>query len=196
MVPQDTVSCITYGLYNPFDTDVEGSLAASKELAPLVSPALSDPSVPVPKGTPPEQPVQRRICFSIPVAYPSGGLGPLFPRQSCPADSERRSYAGEVAALSKQVGGPTSGVGSATGTSVAAPLKLVVGCAPAGTDYGTPADVAFYAAIALVAGGLVRKYRKPSEVRRREKAERLKRQLEQLEREGAEKKERPETPEK
>jgi hypothetical protein len=186
VVPQDAVSCITYGLYNPFDSDVDGSLAASQELSPLVSPTHSDGPLRVPKGTAPESSLQRRICFSIPQAYPPGGLGPLFPSQSCPPDSERKSYTGEVSARSEPVGGRAGGVGSATGTAVAAPLRLIVGCVPSGTDFATPADLALYAVLALTAAGLVRRYRKPPEVRRREKAERLKRQLEKLQTESGE----------
>lgn len=188
VVPQGTTSCLTYLVYNPFDTDVDGSLVASKELAPLYSPAFSEGPAKVSKGTAPEAGIKRNICFDIPVLYPPGGIGPLFVSQSCPAESDRKEFKGEVAALSKPAGGVTSGVGSTTGTSVAAPLRLIVGCTPSPVAWTAPANLALYALIALIVASLVRKYRKPPEVRRQEKAERLKKQLEKLQQQETPKK--------
>lgn len=142
-VRENSQKCISYGLYNPFDENVSGYLTAIKELADMYE--TEDPKL-ISAGVASNKSIGTEICFNIPKVYEEECLiGNMFLcKRKCengagiPIIKEDTSitgktefkqviYKGEVMAayyLDREGGG----VGSATGTSFAAPLKLKVRC--------------------------------------------------------------------
>lgn len=122
-VSENTVKCITYGIYNPFDTDVTGFLEATKDLKDIYE---SEEPKTIPAGTSSQQAIPTEICFNIPSVYKEESYLGLLPKKECP--EKEVELKGEVVAAYR-VGG-SSGMGSATGASFAAPLRLRVRCSP------------------------------------------------------------------
>lgn len=116
--------CLTYLIYNPFDTDVYASLSAEGEIAGLVT--RLDGAVFVQKRTGHENGKEAKICFGR-----KGRLG-----TAC----EPGVYSGSViAALAT-----TSGQGN--GGASAQPLELTVTCRP---HYSAKIPLAIIAALGL-----------------------------------------------
>jgi hypothetical protein len=95
-------ACITYGIYNPFDRDVNGYLEATGDLKEIYT--AEEPKL-IPASTSSQNAVQTEICFKIP-KKPGTILH------------------GEVVAAFKPA--DVSGTGSAVGTSFAAPLTIAI----------------------------------------------------------------------
>jgi hypothetical protein len=143
-VNQGEQKCISYGIYNPFDTEVNGYLEATKGLEKIFS---AEEAKIIPAHTSSTNFVPTQICFNIPRVYQEDSFYGYFTQREC---SEKEVIlAGEVVAAYKLNSG--SGTGSATGASFAAPLKLKVACTPLKRDL-TPVYVfaALIIAIALV----------------------------------------------
>jgi len=121
-VQEDVKHCVTYFLYNPFDTDVMGYLKASGELEELVE---AEEAKLIPAGTSSDEAIATAICFNVPKIYEETcGLGGFSCERLC--EEPQKIYKGEVqAAYNLNYAG---GTGSATGTSVSARMKLLVNC--------------------------------------------------------------------
>ncbi|MCK5040265.1 MAG: hypothetical protein KAR87_04830 [Candidatus Aenigmarchaeota archaeon] len=142
-VSENSQKCISYGLYNPFDEDVIGYLTATKGLEDIYE---AEDSKLIFAGVASNKSIGTKICFSIPQVYEKDCLiGNIFLcKRTCEdgvgiplvrdedsitgkAEFKKIIYEGEVmASYTLNTGG--GAVGSATGTSFAAPLKLTVRC--------------------------------------------------------------------
>lgn len=139
IIKEESTSCVIYRLYNPFDSNVTGYLQALGEIKDLALPIEAQL---VPAGTSSVDALEADICFSIPNVYKEDCiLGPLLCERKC--DEPPVQYNGEVQGA-YNLGG-IGGTGSATGSSVSAPLRITAGCEQLTRDW-TPV----YAAIAIV----------------------------------------------
>ncbi|MBI4362911.1 MAG: hypothetical protein HY558_07025 [Euryarchaeota archaeon] len=173
------VSCLDYGLYNPFNTNVTGTLQATGDLDRVAVPVAP---VAVSKFTPSTSAVTTRLCFDVPRLYREEcRLGPYFCSRAC--QEPPVTYAGDVAAVAAPEGS-RPGTGSAVAAQSAAPLRITVACRSHGVDTSPERNGPVYGGLLLaigIAGWFGNQRRKPPEVRRKLKAEKLKRKLEGLE---------------
>lgn len=115
--------CVTYGIYNPFDTDVKGYLEATKELETISQ--AEEPKL-IPAHTSSTNAIPTQICFAVPKVYKEESFAGILTQRQC--SEEEVMLKGEVVAAYKLSGG--KGTGSVTGASFAAPLKLRIRCNP------------------------------------------------------------------
>lgn len=178
---EEATSCIQYGLYNPFSTNVTGYLTATRELSDLYSTPEGEKLVPA--GTFAKDALMTQICFEIGDVYKEECMaGDFLCKLEC--KEKEVTYEGEVAA-SYRTGGAVGGTGSAVGTSMAAPLTLTVRCTPHPVDY-TPLYMLIVGIIIIIILGFTGKKirdRKPPEERKKEKIEKLQRKIEEMEKE-------------
>ncbi|MBU0530697.1 MAG: hypothetical protein ABIH52_01910 [Candidatus Aenigmatarchaeota archaeon] len=121
-VRENSQTCITYYLYNPFDQDVKGYLEALGDLDELA--VAEEPKI-IPAGTSSKEAIPTDICFTVPKLYKEECLlGPLLCTRLC--DEEPVVYNGEVqSAYNLNFVG---GTGSSTGSSISARMRLLVNC--------------------------------------------------------------------
>jgi len=135
--------CLVYGLYNPFDTDVKGFLEATRDLTSIYQ--AEEPKL-VPANTSSKEALPAQICFSIPKVYKEDSFYGFLPQRQCGVEDVMLK--GEVVAAYKLSDG--AGLGSATGASFAAPLKLQVRCDPVDRNW-----IPVYAIIILMVAGIL-----------------------------------------
>lgn len=121
-IMEGTTLCVTYKIYNPFDTDIYGTLAAEGGLTNVTT--YVDPPVFVPKETAHKAGIDRRICFTVEDIHSDCLMGRAFCR-SC----STKVYDGSVVAYTAPSAG-TGGSGSATSAASGQPFKLTVVCNP------------------------------------------------------------------
>src|SRR3989339_326231 len=125
IVGEESTRCLEYGIYNPWDTDVNAILKVSDEFAAVVEKQESD-AVFVKSATSSTQALASNLCFTIGDVYEEECLiGDFFCERVCPAD--RFEYSGQVIveeAPRELDSGPT---GSGATFGIAAPLRLIVG---------------------------------------------------------------------
>ena len=109
-VNQGEVTCLNYGVYNPWDEDTVIELSADGGLGTYVDRVRS---AKVPSRTPSSDPKELSICFDIPVIL-----------DSCDVPEK---ISGNVVAQ-EQRSSSVSGVGSAANAVVSAPLTLEIVC--------------------------------------------------------------------
>ena len=124
-VSENSEFCVNYGLYNPFDEDVMGYLTAGKELSSFY---VSEDAKNIPSKTSSKNNIMTKICFTIPKIYKEDCLVGNFFLCKRECKEEQKIYEGEVMASYNLKN--REGLGSATGTSFASPLKLIVMCEP------------------------------------------------------------------
>jgi len=150
LVPENTKTCLTYKVYNPWPDDSYVEIELSEELLPIVSYVESETKF-VPKNTPSSEAIPVEFCFKTPRIYEQDCL--LFDKLICKQDclEDMQIYSGEVIVLEsndyKSSGG--SG-GSATAISVSAPLKVKVQCVAHKRNYSL-----IYIVVVLIAGILL-----------------------------------------
>jgi hypothetical protein len=145
--------CITYGIYNPFDTDVMGYLTATQELAGLYQ--AEEPKL-IPAHTSSGEAIPTNICFTVSEVYEEKSYLGFLPKRQC--SEEQVTLKGEIMAAYVLESGP--GMGSVTGVSFASPLRLRVTCTPLERNW-TPV-YAIIILIVAIAGFAFRKRRRPS----------------------------------
>ncbi|MCK5476775.1 MAG: hypothetical protein KAI55_02555 [Candidatus Aenigmarchaeota archaeon] len=129
-VNENSQYCLEYGLYNPFDEEVFGYLTAVKDLENIYE---AEEHKLIPSETSSKKAIMTKICFNIPKTYKEDCLiGNLLCERTC--NEEQVVYNGEVMAA-YELKGNAGGTGSATGTSFAAPIKLMVECEPKNRDW-------------------------------------------------------------
>ena len=111
--------CITYDIYNPFDTDVTGFLEATDDLEKISH--AEEPKL-IPAHTSSSKAIPTQVCFNVPMVYKEESFFGLLPKKQC--SEGEVTIRGEVVAAYKLTGG--TGTGSMTGASFAAPLKIRV----------------------------------------------------------------------
>ena len=136
IVEEGKTYCINYGLYNPFEGDVYGYLKATGDLENI---SQAEPPKLIPEYTSSSQAIPTRICFTIPRVY---NLSCIFPNFLCERKCDKQVVLeGEVLA-SYYIKEEEVGMGSRTGASFAAPLRLYVKCEEMKRDY-TPLIIIF-----------------------------------------------------
>jgi|TARA_Y100000034_G_scaffold93268_1_gene112850 hypothetical protein len=104
-------SCMTYGVYNPWDESVVAELTADEELEQFVKKIHSEK---IPGGTNSGDAIQVKICFDV-------------PKNTLDSCEDTRVFEGNIIAREKKESS-IGGVGSATTTIVTAPLTVEVVC--------------------------------------------------------------------
>jgi hypothetical protein len=140
--------CRTYGIYNPFDTDVTGFLQATEGLGGIYE--AEAPKL-IPAGISSGEAIPTQICFNVPNVYEEESYFGFLPQKQC--NEKEAILKGEVIAAYDLAGG--AGTGSVTGASFAAPLRLRVRCTPMERN-STPA----YFLIIVIIGALTLIYLK------------------------------------
>ncbi len=141
-IMEGATMCVTYKIYNPFDTDIYGALAAEGNLLNVTT--YVDPSVFVPKGTFHKAGIDRRICFGVEDIHSDCLIGRAF----CRTCSEK-TYDGSVVAYTAPSPG-TGGSGSSTSAASGQPFRLTVVCNP---NHFMPFRYLIYAAGVIVLAG-------------------------------------------
>ncbi|MBI2584196.1 MAG: hypothetical protein HYW25_05995 [Candidatus Aenigmarchaeota archaeon] len=125
-VAEESMHCIDYGIYNPWNTDVNAVLKVSGEFLQVAEMKKSEP-VFVKAATASSAALPSRICFRIGDTYEEECLiGNWFCDRTCP--KEQREYAGQVVVEEAPEESTVGGTGAMVTFSVAAPLRLVVEC--------------------------------------------------------------------
>ena len=104
-------TCLSYGIYNPWDESVITELTADEELAQFVNKPKTKE---IPGGTSSGDAISIKVCFDIPPNT----------LENC---GETRVFEGNVIAKEKKELS-ADGIGSATSTVVTAPLTIEVVC--------------------------------------------------------------------
>lgn len=123
VVNEGEQKCVTYGIYNPFDTDVTGFLTATRELEGFYQ--AEEPKL-IPAHTSSNEAISAQMCFNVPKVYKEEFYFGYLPQRQCSEDEIMLK--GEVMAAYMLSG--RAGTGSVTGVSFAAPMMLRVRCTP------------------------------------------------------------------
>lgn len=167
-------NCITYGLYNPWDQDVEVILTAGKDLSKFVKPTKP---IKIKAYTYHNNSIEVQLCFAIPKIYKKSCLlGNILCKQEC--NQEQIKYNGEIIAIEKKEKSKTAHTGSSTAVSASAPLKIKIRCKPHPTDL-----TILYIALIIIALIILTTFlykAKPKEKREQEKLKKLEKKLKQM----------------
>ena len=158
IVNEDSVHCVQYGVYNPWDEDVTAVLSVSKELKDVIVMEESESKY-IAAETFHNKSVPIEFCFRIAKIYSEDCImGSTLCEQTC--SEEQVEYEGKIIAMEK-AGGMTGGsAGSATALGVSVPLKLRVKCVPHPRDYGPIYVVVIIIALILLGMVLAKAKRK------------------------------------
>jgi len=155
VVGENAEHCINYGLYNPFDVDINGMLDATGDLKKI---SRADEPIPVPKNTSSADAKPAKICFDVPKVYKEDCiLG--FCKRECPEKVSVEPWKNEIRIEGNIIAvyvlpeTALSATGSKTGISGSVPLELVVKCEPKSRNtagmYATMAGIAVLAALII-----------------------------------------------
>jgi len=180
-VEEDSINCLNYGVYNPWDEDVNIEVVAEDDLADMV---MSIDPVFVSAGTKHDEATEVDVCFRVPELFEKDCLlGPILCKPICPVEDPVLS--GNVVVREAEIAG-ISGTGSRATISASAPLRLIGKCEDVGRNW-TPLLLIIIAVIAAIAGGAyaLRQRQKPASREKlakeysslREKMERLQKQM-------------------
>lgn len=161
LVPENTKTCLTYKVYNPWPTDSYIKIQLSDELMEIVSYFDTDVTF-VPKETSSSEAIPVEFCFKTPKVYDRDcWIGDsLICEQECTQDM--KVYSGEVEVMeasSSDLSDAGAG-GSATAMAVSAPLAVKVQCVPHSRNYTLIYLVVLVIAGVLLAINLLRKKKK------------------------------------
>ncbi|MBD3262798.1 hypothetical protein GF374_00270 [Candidatus Woesearchaeota archaeon] len=127
IVSENSVHCVEYGLYNPWDEDVLASLTVDGDLKQVVENEESETKL-IKANTLHDDAIPVELCFKIKEVYEKDcAVGEfLLCEQDC--DCEQVSYSGEISVIEE--GNKITGgfAGSKTALGVTVPLKLKVKC--------------------------------------------------------------------
>jgi len=160
---ENSIHCVEYVLYNPFDTDVFGYLSATKELQSL---AIPEEAKLIPANTSVKNAIKTRICFNIPKVYPEHCAVGIICWRSC-KDVEEKVFEGEVVAAYTVES--TKPHGSVVGSSVSAPLKIIVKCEEKEKEKDLVLIILAIAILAIIIWLIVRRF-----VRKKKKSRKTK----------------------
>lgn len=147
------ITCVDYGLYNPFSRNVTAYLTGTKELEQFFIPGEN---INVSAGTDSKDAIPVKACFKPEIYNKTCMIGDLFCTNTCP--SEPRVFNGTVTARYISI---STGM-SATSAGFSAPLLVTVKCEPIDTRWQLYAIIVGSAlAITLIAAlSLQRKNKK------------------------------------
>jgi len=151
LVPENTKTCLTYKVYNPWPTDSYVEIGLSEEIMEIVS-SWSTEITFIPKETSSNQAIPIEFCFKTPRIYERDcWIGNnLICKQEC--NEETKVYNGEVEVMEASSSDLTEAGagGSATAMAVSAPLAIKVQCIPHSRNL-----TLIYVLIAVIAGILL-----------------------------------------
>jgi len=146
VVNENSETCMTYQIYNPWPKDCYAKIELSEELQPLLTDAESEVKY-IAAQTSSANAIPIEFCFRTPKVYKQDCL--LFNSLICRRDCAEPQvvYTGQVNAMETPKDITIGGAGgSSTSMTVAAPLKIKVACVKTGRNYSV-----VYLAIGLVA---------------------------------------------
>ena len=151
LVKENTKTCLTYNVYNPFDKDTYAKIVLSKDMQDIMTSSSSEAKF-IPSNTNSSNGIPITFCFKTPKVYPKDCLigNTFLCKQTC--NETMKTYSGEVQAQelsAAEVKAGGSG-GSKTQMSVSAPIRIRVQCVPHGRDYSL-----VYGIVALIAAVLL-----------------------------------------
>lgn len=151
LVPQNTKTCLTYDVYNPWSKDTYVKMVLSSEMQQILTSSSSETKL-VPANTSSNDSIPIQFCFKAPQVYPKNcWIGnSLICKQTC--NATMKVYSGEVEAKQVSAAEFKSGGsgGSITQMSVSAPIRVRVKCVPHARNLSL-----IYGFIALVAAILL-----------------------------------------
>jgi len=147
LVQENTKTCLTYKIYNPWPEDSYVKIELSNSLLDILKSSDSNVEF-IPAETSSSEAIPVTFCFKTPTLYEKDCalFNTFFCKQECLV--EQVMYSGEVEVLEvpKELAEKGGAGGSATAMSVSAPLRVRVMCVAHGTSY-TP----IYALVGLIA---------------------------------------------
>lgn len=150
LVPENTKTCLTYSVYNPWPEDSYVTIKLSDELMPIVSSYQAEEKL-IPMNTPSSNAIPVNFCFKSPKVYQEDCL--LFDKFLCEqkCSGSQISYEGEVQVMEATSSHLQGGAGgSSTSVSVSAPLRIRVQCLAHSRNYSL-----IYVIVAIIAGVLL-----------------------------------------
>lgn len=128
IVNEESTHCITYGLYNPWDEDINIILRASEEFRNLIKRQEAESKF-IKAGTFHEDAVPAKVCFEIAKVYEENCLAlGLGCEKKC--EGPEKIYNGKILANEVTTGDVSGSTGSTTSLGVSIPLNLRVNCSP------------------------------------------------------------------
>ncbi len=127
IVNEDSVHCVDYGLYNPWNEDVNAMLGVSDELRNVITETDTEP-VFIEAETYHEDNIPTQLCFKVANVYEEDCLlfGTLC-AQKCD-NMEEVKYSGRVTVNEKPKESTQGTTGSATSLGISVPLDLRIQC--------------------------------------------------------------------
>ncbi len=129
VVPENKKACMTYYVYNPWETDTYGQIILSEEMNDIVTSYDAERKL-IPAHTSSSEALPMEFCFKTPQIYEKDcWIGDsLICKQEC--KEEMKIYAGQVEAIELSEEEFASGEvsGSRTQMSISAPIKVGVSC--------------------------------------------------------------------
>ena len=156
IVEDGTPVCVDYGVYNPWDEDVNIALELGSELSAVTTDnTFSDPKL-VKAHTSSQDSIPVNLCFKTENVYKKDCLlGSFLCKQQC--GGPEQSYEGEVVAVEVKNATAQGAFGSSTSIGVSTKLKLKVTCTPFSRDWTVVFAVIFVIAIFIVVYALRRR---------------------------------------
>lgn len=149
LIPENEETCLTYKVYNPWESDTYAKIELSDSLNEIISSGYSDVKF-IPAQTSSGEAIPVTFCFKTSKVYSEDCLmGNSFCEQTC--TEEMKMYSGEVEVIETAKDASLSGTGgSATQMSVSAPLNVRVQCVAHSRSFAS-----LYVTIAVIAGVLL-----------------------------------------
>jgi hypothetical protein len=166
LVPENTKTCLTYKVYNPWPQDTYVSVELSEELQSILSSTKGDITF-IPRETSSSNAIPVTFCFKTPKIYERdcwvGNLA--ICKQDC--SEELVTYTGEVEVIEANPEDFEGAQGSATRISVSAPLRIKVQCVAHDRNFTLIYVVVGIIAAILLILGILRKKRQNSKKSKR-----------------------------
>jgi len=150
LVRENTKTCLTYKVYNPWPDDSYAQIKLSDELMQIMTSRGSETEF-IPHDTSSSMAIPVEFCFKTPKVYEKNCwlFGELICKKEC--KEEMKIFDGEVEVIEVDSPETVEGSGgSATKMSVSAPIRVKVQCIAHSRDYSV-----IYIAVILIAGILL-----------------------------------------
>jgi hypothetical protein len=170
-------ACVVVGAYNPFPTGTTVEVSVSEELEKVLVLQEAENKY-LPPFTSSDNAIPLNFCFKVPEVYSRDYAiaGKFIDKLDC--DEPQQVYEGEVVLESVAGGDGGGGIGgSATKMSVSRPLRVRVNCSPYSWNYTPAYLLGALISILIIGFVLFTKYRKPKEIRIKEKMKKLKEEM-------------------
>ncbi len=166
LVPENTKTCLTYKVYNPWPQDTYVAVELSDELKSILSSTQGDITF-IPKETSSVNAIPVTFCFRTPRIYTRdcwvGNLA--ICKQDC--TEALKTYEGEVEVIETGSKNFEGAQGSATRISVSAPLRVRVQCVAHKRNFTLIYIVVAIIAAILLVLGIIRKRKKSTKSKRK-----------------------------